>query len=477
MQLIETDGKMEGVYACLSYCWGSPSKENQIGQTIWRNIEQYKEAIPLQELPQTVADAIRLCCKLGIEFLWVDRLCIVQDQDSSTGTDDWKTEASKMCDYYSKSALTISVHICSESSQSFLKKRQKGFQEQSRFVIVEYPDEESKLKSSLWLIRPFVWNEGSWFLEDPWVDFSLRGNKEREGWLGRGWTFQEWMLSPRVLHIKGLTIWDCFNGYANELDHRQMDHVYLRRDPEEFGGEIIWADIVAEYSSRHVSKKTDWLVALAGLAQSYRKHTGWTYLAGIWKEELPFSLLWQPHHGTLDTRAARRELTNQTTPSWSWAHSIGPASYGYSGDMLLAKASVSGFKCDYDPPGSLLTVVEAWIDIDGPLSAMQQQEHEEVEAGDEWWDSVPDDGDEYPQDAINQGAIKLLILAATDKIYYSKGIVYCALVLHKCGWKADGRSVFRRVGIATLDGPGHSDTGSTPPGEGPLWEKRPVRII
>lgn len=476
MQLIETDGKMEGVYACLSYCWGYPSKENQIGQTLWRNINQYKEAIPVHELPQTVVDAIRLCCKLDIEFLWVDRLCIVQDQDSSTGTDDWKIEASKMCDYYSNSALTISVHICSESSQSFLEERQKGFQEQSRFVIMEYPDEESKSKSSLWFTRSLDVNEGSWFLEDPWTEFTDRGKREREGWLGRGWTFQEWMLSPRVLHINGLTIWDCFNGYANELDHslRQMDHANLQRDPEEFGEGIMWDDIVAEYSSRHVSKKTDWLVALAGLAESYRITTEKTYLAGIWAEDLPFSLLWQANH---DTHADRRELANRTTPSWSWAHSIGHAFYPFASHLLLEKASVSGYKCDYDPPGSILNVVEAWIDIDGPLSAVQRQRRKEVEAGDEWWDSVPDDGDEYPQDAINQGAIKLLILAATDQDYYGEENVYGALVLHECGWKADGRSVFRRVGVARIDGPGDSDTEATPPGEGSLWERRSVRII
>lgn len=486
VQLIETDGKMEGTYACLSYCWGHPYEGNQTGQTLWKNIEQYKEAIPVQELPNTVVDAIRLCCKLGFEFLWVDRLCIVQDQDPSTGTDDWKTEASKMCDYYSKSALTISVPICSESSQSFLAERQDGFQEQSRFGVVEYLDQESKSKDSLWFDSYLFKNEGSWLLEENWIEFIKRKGQKRDGWLGRGWTFQEWMLSPRVLHINGLTLWDCFNGYANELDHRHIKEATLQRSPEHFGKGISWASIVEEYSRRQVTKKTDWLPALAGLAESYRRITNWTYLAGIWKQEMPFSLLWQADHDAFDDRP---ELTNQTTPSWSWARYNSPVAHFFRGTHFSEKASVSDTtKCEYDPPGSISTVVKAWLDVDGPLSDVLLQrrldmpwhrpKRHQVEAGDQWWNSVPDNGDEYWEDAIDEGAIKLLILGASRERYLgSDQNVYGALVLHECGWKADGRCVFRRVGLASLDWYGDLPTKSAPPGESRWWKQRSVRII
>lgn len=474
MQLVETNGKMEGNYACLSYCWGRQSMENQIGQTLCKNIEQYKEAIPVHELPNTIVDAIRLCCKLGFEFLWVDRFCIVQDRDPITGTDDWKAEASKMCDYYSNSALTISVPICSESSESFLAQRQEGFQEQSRFAIVEYLDEESKSRGSLWFTSYIHMNQGSWILEYDWKRFAERGNGEREGWFGRAWTFQEWMLSPRVLHINGLTLWDCFDGYANELDQRRIKEATLQRSPKHFGKDISWASIVEEYSKRQVTKKTDWLLALAGLAESYRTITTWTYLAGIWKEELPFSLLWQKDY---DFCADRRELTRQTTPSWSWAHSNGPVLYPFKSRKISAKASVSYSQCEYDPAGSISTVVEAWLDVDGPLSTVQSQGHigtRRVLAGDEWWSSFPDDGDDYSEDAIEQGAMKLLVLAVSEKELTGMN-EYGALVLHDCGWKAEGRSVFRRVGFTRLGKFGFAD--STPPGEGPLWEQGFTRLI
>lgn len=488
MRLIETDGKMEGEYACLSYCWGHLSKVNQIGQSLCKNIEQYKEAIPVKDLPNIIVDAIRLCCKLGFEFLWVDRFCIVQDRDPATGRDDWKIEASKMCDYYSKSALTVSVPICNEASQSFLTERQKALRVRGQFAIVEYLDEDSKSKDSLVFNSRDNMNGGPWFLQEHWQTFDP-SEDERDGWLGRAWTFQEWMLSPRVLHISGLTLWDCFNGYANELDHRQMDYAILQRSPGEFGKDISWKSIVEEYSQRRVTKKTDWLLALAGLAESYRMVTGGTYLAGIWKEELPFSLLWQAVHPFYPNR---QELTNATAPSWSWAHCNGPVGYFFNPTRreTSARVSVSGLKCEYDPPGSIATIVEAWLDVDGSLSAVQRQRSERQSSGKRWqghiveaekwwswqcWRSVPDDGHGYSEDAIDQGTIKLLILGTlkADKIDRNY-MEYGALVLHECGWKTDGRSVFRRVGMASL---GYIDRGFPAPGEGPLWEQRSIRII
>lgn len=476
---------MKAQYACLSYCWGRQSEKNHIGQTLCRNIEKYKAGIPVQELPKTIVDAIRLCCKLGFEFLWVDRLCIVQDQDPSEGTNDWEKESSKMCDYYSKSALTISVSICSESSQSFIEEREMGFQEQTEFAIVEYRDEESRSQSSLWFTHYGRIDEGSWFLENDWIHFSERSNRHRLGWLGRGWTFQEWMLSPRVLHINGLTLWDCFHSYANELGQRQMKETGLERSPEQFGKQsgIPWDSIVMEYSKREVTKRTDFLPALAGLAESYRRKTHWTYLYGIWKEEMPISLLWQADHDACDDREV---LTDETTPSWSWAHSNSPVYYLFNNfnSKSPEKASVSvpdDFGKEYRPRGSDSTVARTWLDVDGPLSAAKGQRHnfvlgewrEELSAGEEWWGSFPDDDDDYWKQAIDKGEIQLLMLAGPKEDETWRG-VYGAIVLRECGREAEGRSVFKRVGLASLE----LDIGteSTPPGEGPMWEQWSLRI-
>lgn len=162
IRLVETQGKMLGTYACLSYCWGF---KTQIGQTCCENLTRQLQGILFHDLPNTVVDAIHLCFKLGLCFLWVDWLCIVQDDIS-----DWLLEVSKMCDVYSRSALTISVPLCEESLQSFLAERRKGFQERNQHSIITYTEINSEWEGSLW-IRPYTPEaghrpSGPWFLED-----------------------------------------------------------------------------------------------------------------------------------------------------------------------------------------------------------------------------------------------------------------------------------------------------------------------
>lgn len=81
-RLIETGGKMQGIYACLSYCWGN--QNIQSGQTNCANLSRQQQGIAFQDLPGTVVDAIHLCYNLGFQYLWVDRLCIIQDDKN-----DW----------------------------------------------------------------------------------------------------------------------------------------------------------------------------------------------------------------------------------------------------------------------------------------------------------------------------------------------------------------------------------------------------
>lgn len=75
MRLVDKSD-VEGIYACLSYCWGSNS---QLSMTTTANRNEYRHSVPWQELPPSIRDAIKLCHKLEFEFVWVDSLCILQD--------------------------------------------------------------------------------------------------------------------------------------------------------------------------------------------------------------------------------------------------------------------------------------------------------------------------------------------------------------------------------------------------------------
>ena len=286
-------------------------------------------------------------------------------------------------------------------------------------------------------------------------------------WLERAWTFQEWMLSPRVLHIDSMTLWDCFDGYANELTRRYMGKIILSRNPREFGATISWQSIVEEHSGRQVTREDDRLPALAGLATRFAQITGWTYLAGMWREEMPRSLLWAVRPDQL--------VTCRRAPSWSWASlnaSVEHPDFG-SEERFTASASIQDVFCQFYPLGSISAVEKAWIDIDGHVSVVTKYNEElGVEAAGRWWRTRPDHGDGYLDNAIAKGNVYLLLLGAILQTYNDvPGGIFGALVVQKCGWE-DDHACFLRLGHASL---GCSESQRIP-GLGRRWEAGVFRL-
>jgi hypothetical protein len=89
-----------GRYICLSYCWSGADFIN----TTSENINDHKKGIPWEALPQTFQDVIRVARRLEIGYIWIDALCIVQDDFH-----DWEKEATKMATVYQNSFVTISA--------------------------------------------------------------------------------------------------------------------------------------------------------------------------------------------------------------------------------------------------------------------------------------------------------------------------------------------------------------------------------
>jgi hypothetical protein len=73
--------------------------------------------ITFSVLPRTIQDAISVTRRLGVRFLWVDALCIVQD---SINGQDWIDESSKMASIYGNAYLTIVAEAANDCSQGFL---------------------------------------------------------------------------------------------------------------------------------------------------------------------------------------------------------------------------------------------------------------------------------------------------------------------------------------------------------------------
>lgn len=362
---------------------------------------------------------------------------------------DWSEEASRMAEVYSRSALTISVPLCEDSSQGFLAERRKGFRQENGFHIIKHRGEKSKPRSSAW-IHDYDYSydqNGPWFLEDGWR-FSNPFETLRCSWLERGWTYQEWLLSPRVLHIDSMTLWDCFGGYANELDRRYMGKPNLKRNPEGIEKRLgfPWTHVVDEFTRRKITREEDRLPAVAGLAVRHAQATGDTYVAGLWRENLHWWLLWEPWK-YMQWNADPQPEPNPHAPSWSWASYGGRVECRAPSLMFETTASFVSVVCQYDPPGSFTTVQKAWIDIECGISAVTEQIVKKdgkalVKAADGCWRAEPDYGSKYPDDLIDRGKIHMLHLM--DK----KGGP-SALVLQEHGWE-DGLRCFQRMGLASL---------------------------
>jgi hypothetical protein len=169
--LHETNGEPDR-YITLSYCWGT--KQPVI--TTKKNIDDHKHSIALHTLPQTIQDAIAIARNLGIQFLWVDALCIIQD---SPGSEDWQIESSKMGDIYGNAYIAIATESGSNSHCG---------------ILIRWPDEvhpyrvpyfrQDGVECGSVLVRPPT---------DLGVDV-VENDLNR-----RGWAFQEKRLSRRVL--------------------------------------------------------------------------------------------------------------------------------------------------------------------------------------------------------------------------------------------------------------------------------------
>ena len=96
-------------YVCLSHCWGPPQRRPHC--TTKENLNDHLTAIPWDKLPQTFKDVIQLCTELGIQYVWIDSLCIVQNDHPG-----WEREAKKMGEVYENAVFTIAASSAQDSS-------------------------------------------------------------------------------------------------------------------------------------------------------------------------------------------------------------------------------------------------------------------------------------------------------------------------------------------------------------------------
>ena len=121
-------------YAALSYCWGPPGDARSQLRTEKNSVDARKAGIHEDLMPPVLRDAIQVCRSLSIQYLWVDSLCIIQDD-----TLDWERESTLMSLVYGNAFVTICAVSSSSCQESF-------FSRDRRHVLVPFT---SQVNSSI----------------------------------------------------------------------------------------------------------------------------------------------------------------------------------------------------------------------------------------------------------------------------------------------------------------------------------------
>ncbi|KAF2109342.1 heterokaryon incompatibility protein-domain-containing protein, partial [Lophiotrema nucula] len=245
-----------GAYACLSHCWG-PKGNDILLKTKKEVLATFKESIQWTALPKTFQDAIIACRRLGIDWIWIDSLCIVQDDPL-----DWQLESAKMATIYENAYLTLAATFAEDASGGL-------------FTGPDCTDHNAK--STPLLLQ---------FPNGPTVPLICRRrlNHQHFPLIRRAWVYQERLLSPRILHFAGFElIWECLAvssdcecGSAELLQTRSRDYLKNRN----------WRELVAYYLALELSHPSDIFPALSGLADRFIRNFGDEYVAGMWKSTL-----------------------------------------------------------------------------------------------------------------------------------------------------------------------------------------------
>ena len=384
-------------YVALSHCWGPP--ESQPIQTTKNALPVFLDSIAFGSLPLSFREAVQFCRELGYRYLWIDSLCIVQDDRN-----DWAREACRMADVYENAVCTLAATSAQDSTQGcrLSANRQANglrpaFRDAREYFDLDIGDDR---RVRILKDTPKAWAEE--LGDRPTAESSEGTFLNPLRW--RAWALQERELSVRMIHFsENMLLWECRTLKAScELpwDERpsyreaQYPTAPIPNAPAEPTGPGSasqrrdgWFTIVEDFSARGLTREGDKFPALAGLASRFQRHVPESeYLFGLWSEHLPSALLWKAF-STSSTRPVRRPGVARA-PTWSWASLEGGVAYHSQrahapGSSLGRKphdaegpdehkwfARVLSWRLDSGPSGSYMGAEQGRITLRGLLVAL-----------------------------------------------------------------------------------------------------------
>ncbi|OAL47240.1 HET-domain-containing protein [Pyrenochaeta sp. DS3sAY3a] len=309
-------------FVALSYCWG----DGKQSPTTRENLETRCQGFFIDMLPRTIQDAIHFTRLLGIQYIWVDALCIVQDTE---GDSDFYEESSKMEFIYSSAYVVLAAAQAKDCTEGFLKSR-------SSPVLLGSQMAQPFKNHEKFQARKMDSHSINWF--------AIRPAFRDSPIFKRAWCMQERLLATRILHfLSDEILFSCEATHRCEcgtLSYHQPEESYDTPMPSIWGKEIypnkprhldtylfVWARVIESFSMLDLTRQTDALPALAGIARRFEgiyPECG-RYIAGLWENGLGCTLNWteslrKPEGNPVPWLKASIETKNDTSryPSFSW---------------------------------------------------------------------------------------------------------------------------------------------------------------
>jgi hypothetical protein len=276
VRLVECRGQ-RGRYIALSHCWGSNGKQPL--RTTSESFRAHHDGISFENLPKTFQDCVELSQGMGVKYVWIDSLCIIQDDHR-----DWLHEAARMGDVYRNAALVVAASGAKDSSEGLF------ITDRRRATVVRLP----------YHINGVI--NGTFNMAQQTFGYRYPNLGPLEG---RAWTLQERYLARRfVSFMPDVVTWVCQTHSIREA--KEFCDIYQR--------EGSWYEILREYTARKLTFPSDRTEALRGVAEEFKglRKGRYVYKYGVWEADLTSQLLWF----NLNAHSNYARLSDG--PSWSW---------------------------------------------------------------------------------------------------------------------------------------------------------------
>jgi hypothetical protein len=273
-------------YLTLSHCWGKAQLK-----VLTKDTEaELRAGISTQTLPKTFRDAIYVCSQLEQQYLWIDSLCIRQDDPV-----DWETESARMHVVYANAISNIAATSAVDSSVGLFFNR-------------------NPLAHQPFCIRTGTAGKDMWLCLPDWSQYTVSDSPLNQ----RSWVAQERLLSSRIMHFTSVGIyWECYQSRASELypTHGPASGEYnfhwtslfkdwltiraaltksnsTQKTPDRHHNYSSWSTFVRAYSMCGLTDEGDKLIAFNGIAQQMMNCIGAKVTCGLWEQYMIEELQW-----------------------------------------------------------------------------------------------------------------------------------------------------------------------------------------